>query len=172
MPVAFLIKMLVVLVVAVLLIAIAYISNGLKIVPESDRLVVFRLGKCIGMRGPGIVGLIPFVDRGIQVKIQQAFEFAYANLPALDNQNIACTVTVLGRIIDPEKSILNVPNLEKAVSDVVAGELAVLTLEKTSPALFVSAQWMEDRIKEAIARACPLWGFEVSAIKVTAIRYS
>jgi regulator of protease activity HflC (stomatin/prohibitin superfamily) len=168
----YLIKILITLFGFFVFFVIIFIVGALKIVPEDQRLVVFRMGKCIGTRGPGIVLLIPFVDRVVVVKHLSAFEYKYTNLPALDGQRIACMVTLLGRVTDPEKSILNVPNLELALSEVIARELTALTAEKNSPVLFTSAAWMEDSLKSAVSLASRSWGYEPSAVKVTEIRYS
>jgi regulator of protease activity HflC (stomatin/prohibitin superfamily) len=168
----YLIKLLMTLFGFFIFFVLIFIVGAIKIVPEDQRLVVFRLGKCIGYRGPGIVLLIPFVDRTVAVKLLNAFEYKIANLSALDGQRIACLVTLMGRITDPEKSIMNVPNLELALSEVITRELTALTAEKTSPVLFTSAAWMEDSLKSAVSLASRNWGYEPSAVKVTEIRYS
>jgi regulator of protease activity HflC (stomatin/prohibitin superfamily) len=49
---------------------IVFLSNAIKVVPEYQRLVVFRLGRCLGDRGPGLVLLIPFVDRPVRVDLR------------------------------------------------------------------------------------------------------
>ncbi|MEJ5203597.1 MAG: SPFH domain-containing protein, partial [Anaerolineales bacterium] len=53
------------------LIVILFLAMALKVVPEYKRLVVFRLGRCIGQRGPGLVILIPFIDRGVSVDLRE-----------------------------------------------------------------------------------------------------
>ena len=58
------------LVGVVIVAVIVFLSNAIKVVPEYQRLVVFRLGRCIGDRGPGLVLLIPFVDRPVRVELR------------------------------------------------------------------------------------------------------
>lgn len=168
----YLIKILITLFGFFIFFVIIIIVGAIKIVPEDQRLVLFRMGRCIGIRGPGIVLLIPFIDRAVPVKLLNAFEYRLIDIPAIDNQYIACTVTLLGRITDPEKSIMNVPNLEQALLEVITREMTALAAEKPSPVLFTSAAWMEDSLKSAVSLASRNWGYEPSALKVTEIRYS
>jgi regulator of protease activity HflC (stomatin/prohibitin superfamily) len=59
------------LVGAVVLIAVAFIASAIKIIPEYQRIVVFRMGRCIGAKGPGIVILIPIIDRSVRVDLRE-----------------------------------------------------------------------------------------------------
>jgi regulator of protease activity HflC (stomatin/prohibitin superfamily) len=59
------------LVGVVILLVIIFLVNAIKIVPEYQRLVVFRLGRCIGDKGPGLVLLIPFIDRPVRVDLRE-----------------------------------------------------------------------------------------------------
>jgi regulator of protease activity HflC (stomatin/prohibitin superfamily) len=55
----------------VILVVLVFLSSAIKIVPEYKRLVVFRLGRCVGQRGPGLVLLIPFVDTAVRVDLRE-----------------------------------------------------------------------------------------------------
>jgi regulator of protease activity HflC (stomatin/prohibitin superfamily) len=55
----------------VFVLAVIFLASALKVVPEYQRLVVFRLGRCIGERGPGLIILIPFVDRAVRVDLRE-----------------------------------------------------------------------------------------------------
>jgi regulator of protease activity HflC (stomatin/prohibitin superfamily) len=55
------------LIIAVIVLVVIFLAAAIKIVPEYKRLVVFRLGRCIGPKGPGLVLLIPFIDRPVSV---------------------------------------------------------------------------------------------------------
>jgi regulator of protease activity HflC (stomatin/prohibitin superfamily) len=60
------------LVGALVLIAFVVIANAIRIVPEYQRLIVFRLGRCIGAKGPGLILLFPVVDRAVKVDLARA----------------------------------------------------------------------------------------------------
>ncbi len=55
----------------IILIGLIFLYNAIKIVPEYQRLVVFRLGRCIGEKGPGLVLLIPIIDRAVRVDLRE-----------------------------------------------------------------------------------------------------
>ena len=59
------------LVGGVILVALILLASAIKIIPEYQRMVVFRLGRCVGARGPGIVFLIPIVDRGVKADLRE-----------------------------------------------------------------------------------------------------
>ena len=59
------------LVGVVVLLVLVFLVNAIKVVPEYQRLVVFRLGRCIGDKGPGLVILIPFIDRPVRVDLRE-----------------------------------------------------------------------------------------------------
>ena len=78
------------LVGAVFVVVLVFISNAIRIVPEYQRLVVFRLGRCVGARGPGIVLLIPIVDRAVKVDLrEQVREIPHQTAITKDNAPIS-----------------------------------------------------------------------------------
>ncbi|MCK5429248.1 MAG: SPFH/Band 7/PHB domain protein, partial [Anaerolineales bacterium] len=75
---------------AVFLIAVALVATAVKILPEYQRLVVFRLGRCVGAKGPGIVILIPIVDRGVRVDLrEQVRQIPHQTSITQDNASIS-----------------------------------------------------------------------------------
>ncbi|MCJ7625494.1 MAG: SPFH domain-containing protein, partial [Anaerolineaceae bacterium] len=74
----------------VVLMLLVFMTSAIKIVPEYQRVVVFRLGRCIGARGPGLVILIPFVDRPVRVDLRELVrEIPTQTGITLDNAPIA-----------------------------------------------------------------------------------
>ena len=56
---------------AVVVVALMILAAAIRIIPEYQRLVVFRLGRCVGAKGPGVVFLIPLIDRGVRVDLRE-----------------------------------------------------------------------------------------------------
>ena len=72
------------------LIALAFLASAIRIIQEYERLVVFRLGRCLGERGPGLVILIPFIERGVKVDLrEQVREIPHQTSITLDDAAIA-----------------------------------------------------------------------------------
>jgi len=103
------------LVGAVLVLAVVILATAIRIVPEYMRLVVFRLGRCIGSKGPGIVFLIPVVDRAVKVDLrEQVREIPHQTSITKDNAPISIDFLWYFKVLDPTESVLQVGNFEAA----------------------------------------------------------
>lgn len=161
-----LIKAMVVIGLVLFFLSTAFVRFSTKIVPESKRVVIMRFGKILGSRGPGIVTLIPMIDYAIWVDLQPTFHYKYGNLLTSDNQTISRVVTVEGKVTDPEKCVLNVPNLENALSRVIEIEITDIVKSKSRGELMQRCDWLEDQLKDVLYRSSRLWGFEVSKLSI------
>ena len=99
----------------IILAAIVFLASAIRIVSEYQRLVIFRLGRCLGEKGPGLVILIPFIDRGTKVDLrEQVREIPHQTSITLDNAPIAIDFIWYYKIIDASQSVLQVGNFEAA----------------------------------------------------------
>jgi len=97
------------------LIVLLMLVNSVRIVPEYQRLVVFRLGRCIGNRGPGIVFLIPVIDRAVKADLrEQVREIPHQTSITKDNAPISIDFLWYYKVLDPTESVLQVGNFEAA----------------------------------------------------------
>lgn len=156
--------------IAVFFIAIVLIRVSIKILPENKRVVMMRLGKIIGSRGPGIVLMIPFIDFAIWVDLQQAFHYKFSDVPTLDHRKITLAVALEGKVTDPEKSVLNVPNLENSLSKVIETEIIDIAGSKNRDELVQRRDWLEGQLKDVLYRSTKMWGFEVSRFVIDDIQ--
>lgn len=107
-----------------ILIAIVFLASALKIVPEYQRLVVFRLGRCVGPRGPGLVILIPFVDRAVRVDLRELVrEIPVQTGITMDNAPISIDFLWYFKVFDPVQSVLQVGNFEMAAQGIATTTL-------------------------------------------------
>jgi regulator of protease activity HflC (stomatin/prohibitin superfamily) len=102
------------LAIGLVLVVIWFIFNSIKIVNQYERLVVFRLGKCVGMRGPGWVWLIPGFERGRRVDLrEQVREIPHQVSITKDNAPISIDFLWFFKVVDPVQSVLQVVNFEQ-----------------------------------------------------------
>ncbi|HEY70771.1 MAG TPA: SPFH/Band 7/PHB domain protein [Anaerolineae bacterium] len=100
---------------AVVLVSLVLIAQAIRIVQEYERLVVFRLGRCVGQRGPGLVLLLPFIDRGQKVDLrEQVREIPHQTSITLDNAPISIDFIWYYKVVSAEDSVLQVGNFEAA----------------------------------------------------------
>ncbi len=105
------------LVGAVIVIAVALVSSSIKIVPEFKRLVVFRLGRCVGTKGPGLIILIPVIDKSASVDLrEQVREVPHQTSITKDNASISIDFIWYYKIVDAAESVLQVGNFEAAAA--------------------------------------------------------
>ncbi len=163
------VKAAVIIGLALFFLTTAFVRFSTKIVPENKRVVMMRFGKTLGSHGPGIVTLIPMIDYAIWVDLQPTFHFEYGNLPTADHRQISCAVTLEGKVTDPEKSVLNVPNLENALSKVIETEITDIARSMNSDELRQRRDWLEGQLKDVLYRSSRGWGFEVRNLSVQEI---
>ena len=99
----------------VLVLGFVFLANAVKIVPEYQRLVVFRLGRSVGPKGPGLILLIPVIDRAVKVDLrEQVREIPHQTAITKDNAGISVDFIWYYKVLDPTESVLQVGNFEVA----------------------------------------------------------
>src|SRR5215467_7980641 len=111
-------------VIVLLAIVLGLASQSVRIVREYQRLAIFRLGKCIGARGPGPVWLIPFVDRPVWVDQRELFlEVPHQSCITQDNVPIKVDFLIYRQVMDAVSSVVAVQNFAGASQGIAATTL-------------------------------------------------
>src|SRR5512141_327920 len=101
------------------LLLVIFLANAIRIVPEYQRLVVFRLGRCVGTKGPGIVLLIPIIDRAVKVDLrEQIREVPHQTSITKDNAPISIDFLWYYKVLDAAQSVLQVANFELSAAGI------------------------------------------------------
>ena len=158
------------LVGAVGLIGLAIIASAIRIAQEYERLVVFRLGRCVGERGPGLVFLIPFIERAIKVDLrEQVREIPHQTSITMDNASIAVDFIWYYKVVDAMQSVIQVGHFEQA-----AQGMATTTLRSVIGAISLDEvlsnrdhinQVMRVKLDEVTER----WGVKVTNVEIREI---
>ena len=150
-----------------LLLGLVVLAMAVRIVPEYRRLVVFRLGRCVGAKGPGIIFLIPFLDRGVAVDLREVyFDVPPQTCITADNASLSIDFLVYDKVIDPVRSVLEVENFTGA-----ARGLAITTLRAVVGAMalddVLSKRDEINRIlHEKLDDVTDRWGIRVMAVEI------
>ena len=103
------------LVGSAILVVLALLVSAIRIIPEYQRLVVFRLGRCVGARGPGVIFLIPVVDRGVKVDLrEQVRDIPHQTSITKDNASISVDFIWYYKVLNATESVLQVGDFEEA----------------------------------------------------------
>lgn len=149
------------------LLAVIVLAMAVRIVPEYRRLVVFRLGRCVGPRGPGLVFLIPFVDRGRMVDLREVFfDVPPQTCITADNASVSIDFLVYDKVIDPVRSVLEVENFTGA-----ARGLAITTLRAVVGAMVLDdvlskRDEINKVLHDKLDTVTDRWGIRVMAVEI------
>jgi regulator of protease activity HflC (stomatin/prohibitin superfamily) len=155
------------LIMLIALMVVILISMSVRIIPEYKRLVVFRLGRSIGAQGPGIIFLIPFVDRPVFVDLREVFfDVPPQTCITADNASVSIDFLVYDKVIDPERSVLEVEDFTGA-----ARGLAITTLRAVVGAMDLDdvlskRDEINKILHEKLDDVTDRWGIRVMAVEI------
>jgi len=158
------------LVGAVLLIGLVFVGNAIRIVPEYQRLVVFRLGRCIGQKGPGLVFLIPVVDRAVKVDLrEQVREIPHQTSITKDNAPISIDFLWYYKVLDPSESILQVGNFEVAAQGMATTTLRAVIGGIPLDDVLSEREHINTMLRTRLDEVTERWGVKVTNVEIREI---
>jgi regulator of protease activity HflC (stomatin/prohibitin superfamily) len=161
---------LVCLIGAVIILAIILLASAIRIVPEYERLVVFRLGRCIGAKGPGIVFLIPIVDKGRKADLrEQVREIPHQTAITSDNASISIDFIWYYKILDPMESVLQVGNFEAAAQGMATTTLRAVIGGIVLDEVLVEREHINNMLRARLDEVTERWGVKVTNVEIREI---
>ena len=153
--------------IGVLLIVLLILSSSVRIVPEYKRLVIFRLGRLAGSRGPGIVFLIPVIDRPVSVDLRiLTMDVPVQEVITKDNVPIKVNAVVYFRVLDPSHSVVEVENYVLATSQLAQTTLRSVVGSVELDEVLSSREKINHELQKIIDERTDPWGIKVSAVEV------
>jgi len=161
---------LVCLVGAILLIALVFFANAIRIVPEYQRLVVFRLGRCVGPKGPGLIILIPVIDRAVKVDLrEQVREIPHQTAITKDNAGISVDFIWYYKILDPTESVLQVGNFEVAAQGMATTTLRAVIGGIPLDDVLSEREHINTMLRTRLDEVTERWGVKVTNVEIREI---
>ncbi len=149
------------------IIALIFLTSAIRVVREYERGVVFRLGRLIGAKGPGIMFLIPFVDRMVKVDLRTVtLDVPSQEIITKDNVTVRVNAVVYFRIIDPEKAIVEVENYLAATSMIAQTTLRSIIGMAELDELLAEREKLNEKLQEVIDQQTDPWGVKVTAVEI------
>jgi regulator of protease activity HflC (stomatin/prohibitin superfamily) len=153
------------------LLALMLLVMAIRIVPEYQRLVVFRLGRLIGGRGPGLVILIPFVDRGVRADLRERFfDVPPQTTITEDNAHLSIDFLVYSRVVDAVPSVLNVVDHEGASRGIAITTLRAVVGSMLLDDVLAKREEINQRLREKLDEVTNRWGIKVTAVEIREIK--
>ncbi len=162
----------VVFVTLVLIVALVVLGAWLaiRIVPEYQRLVVLRLGRLIGVRGPGLVLLIPLVDRGIRTDLRErVFDVTPQTCITEDNASLSIDFLIYSKIVDPASSVVNVQQYENASRGIAITTLRAVVGDMLLDDVLSRREDINSTLRGKLDEVTNRWGMKVTAVEIREI---
>ena len=158
------------LVGSAILVVLALLVSAIRIIPEYQRLVVFRLGRCVGAKGPGVVFLIPVVDRGVKVDLrEQVRDIPHQTSITKDNASISVDFIWYYKVLNATESVLNVGDFEEAAEGMATTTLrAVLGGIMLDDALS-EREHINNMLRSRLDDVTERWGVKVTNVEIREI---
>ncbi len=154
----------------VVLFGIIIISNAIRILREYERGVVFRLGRIIAVKGPGIIFLIPLVDKMVKVSLRTVvLDVPPQDVITKDNVSIKVNAVVYFRVVQPEKCIVEVENFLFATSQLSQTTLRSILGQSELDELLSERDRINAKLQAIIDQHTEPWGIKVSNVEVKQI---
>jgi regulator of protease activity HflC (stomatin/prohibitin superfamily) len=154
----------------IVLVALALLASAIRVVPEYQRLVVFRLGRCVGERGPGIVFLIPIVDRATKVDLrEQVREIPHQTSITKDNAAISVDFLWYYKVLDPTESVLQVGNFEAAAQGMATTTLRAVIGSIILDDVLSEREHINNMLRTRLDEVTERWGVKVTNVEIREI---
>lgn len=154
----------------ILLLLVVFLISSVKILREYERAVVFRLGRLLRSKGPGIIILIPGLDKMVRVDLRTVtLDVPPQDIITRDNVSVKVSAVVYFRVIDAAKSILDVEDFYFATSQLAQTTLRSVCGQGELDNLLAERDEINERIQNILDKDTEPWGVKVSKVEVKEI---
>jgi regulator of protease activity HflC (stomatin/prohibitin superfamily) len=149
------------------LIVFFILTQVIKIMSEYERGVIFRLGRLIASKGPGIIFIIPFVDRLMKVSLRLiAFDVPSQDVITKDNVSIKVNAVLYYRVMDPNRAVVEVEDYAYATSQLAQTTLRSVCGQAELDELLAEREKISIRLQETLDKDTDPWGIKVSKVEL------
>src|SRR5215204_7390573 len=150
-----------------LILVVVVLSSAVKIVQEYERVVVFRLGRLVGARGPGLILLIPMIERMQKVDLRViTLDVPSQEAITQDNVTVKVNAVVYFKVVDPQRAIVQVLDYIRATSLIAQTTLRSVLGQSDLDQLLSERDRINLRLQQIIDEQTDSWGIKVSAVEV------
>ncbi len=155
------------LLIPLLVFAVVFLGSALKVLREYERGVVFRLGRVLQAKGPGLILLIPGIDRLLKVSLRVVvLDVAKQDVITRDNVSVAVNAVVYFRVVDPVKAVLSVEDYHFATSQLAQTTLRSVAGQAELDELLAERDAINRQLQEILDQHTDGWGIKVSQVEV------
>ena len=150
-----------------LIVLAAFVAYAFRILREYERGVVFLLGRFWKVKGPGLVILIPFIQQMVRVDLRtRVFDVPPQDVISKDNVSVKVSAVLYYRVLDPEKSIIQVEHFENATSQLAQTTLRSVVGQHELDQMLVARERLNSEIQRILDSQTDAWGIKVSNVEL------
>ncbi len=151
----------------IIIIVVILLAMSVKIIAEYERAVLFRLGRLVGVRGPGLVFIIPFIDRYVRMSLR-TIVFDVPPQEVITRDNVTCKVNAVlyYRVVEADKAVVNVERYHEATNQLAQTTLRSVTGTADLDELLSQRDKLNETIQYIVDAATDPWGIKVTAVEI------
>jgi len=153
--------------IVVFIFIIVVLFSAIKIVQEYERGVVFRLGRLVGARGPGLILLIPFIERMQKMDLRTVtMDIPAQEVITRDNVTVRVNAVAYFRVVDPDNAVVNIADFIRATSQIAQTTLRSVLGQSSLDDLLAERETINQKLTQIIDEQTEPWGVKVSIVEV------
>ena len=151
----------------VLVFALVIILNSIRVLREYERGVVFRLGRYVGTRGPGLIILVPFIERMEKVSLRTvAMDIPPQDVITRDNVSVKVNAVLYFRVLEPERAIIDVEDFLFATSQLAQTTLRSVVGQAELDEILAERDKLNTQMQSILDEATDQWGIKISTVEM------
>jgi regulator of protease activity HflC (stomatin/prohibitin superfamily) len=153
--------------ITVVVLVVLFLSSAIRILNEYERAVVFRLGRVLESKGPGLIVLIPIVDKMMKVSLRLvALDVDPQDVITRDNVSVKVNAVIYFRVIEPVKAIIEVENYQYAMSQLAQTTLRSVCGQAELDELLSDREKINTELQEILDTHTDPWGIKVATVEL------
>jgi regulator of protease activity HflC (stomatin/prohibitin superfamily) len=153
--------------IGVLVVAAAFLLSAIRILREYERGVVFLLGRFQGVKGPGLVFILPVVQQMVRVDLRtRVFDVPSQDVISRDNVSVKVNAVVYLRVVDQQLAIIQVANFSEATSQLAQTTLRAVLGKHDLDQMLAEREKLNSDIQEVLDKQTDAWGIKVSNVEI------
>jgi len=153
--------------IAIVILVVFFLSAAIRVLNEYERGVIFRLGRVIKAKGPGLIILIPIIDKMVKVGLRLvAMDVDPQDVITRDNVSVKVNAVIYFRVIDPIKAIIEVENYNYAMSQLAQTTLRSVCGQAELDDLLSNREKLNEQLQEILDLHTDPWGIKVATVEL------
>ncbi|MEA3487999.1 MAG: slipin family protein [Euryarchaeota archaeon] len=153
--------------IGIVIVLVIILASSIKVVKEYERGVIFRLGRLVGARGPGLFLIIPIFETMIKIDLRVAvFDVQPQEVITKDNVTTRVNAVVYYRVLDPEKAVTEVEQYQYATSQIALTTIRGVIGQAELDELLSERDKLNHKLQQIIDEATDSWGIKVSSVEI------